>query len=61
MNGLAALVTAADERPVRRETSTRDTGPWVSTVVKTVAAAGLVIGALAGALRGMGRRVGLIN
>src|SRR6266540_4453831 len=45
MNGRAALVTAAEDRPVRRETSTRETGPWVSTVVNTFAAEGLVMGA----------------
>ncbi|GHG11307.1 hypothetical protein GCM10017567_30740 [Amycolatopsis bullii] len=61
MKGRAALVTAAAERPVRRATSTRDTGPSVRTVVNTVAAAGLVIGALAGALRGMAGRVARFN
>src|SRR4051794_22527910 len=62
MNGRAALVTAADDSPVRRATSTRETGPWVSTSSNTVAAAGLVMGALTGVLRGMsGTLGGVIN
>ncbi|GAA3204495.1 hypothetical protein GCM10020216_003890 [Nonomuraea helvata] len=43
MNGRAALVTAADDSPLRLAISTRETGPCVSTMVNTVAAAGVVV------------------
>src|SRR5260370_30865757 len=53
MNGRAALITGADDSPVRRATSTRETGPQVSTSSNTVAVAGLVIWTLPAVLRCM--------